>query len=237
MAKNKFNTSYGIVAKTLDNLVVVLQRKVPYCVQDYFITLQYTTQPPCHFPDIREQFERECLPHLKEYEKWDYQRFMAGDMFEDQYDFPHGQCHPKNTSKYKKFVAAFREFREESGFHFKMSNAHLDTLSMKKLSFMGCDGYHYEQYYFILDNVVGLKRHSYFNSFGNSSTSENKIKSWNDDSLVYDGKLLPIKVAYRKLFEQQTIKKDGKHECLYTAFDPKITTFWEHAKRSFKVQG
>ena len=237
MAKNEFCTSYGIVAKTMDDMVVILQRKVPYCVQNYFMTLQHTKQPPCQFPDIREQFEREYLPHLKKHEKLDYQRFKDGDIFEDQYDFPHGQCKPSQKSKQKKFASAFREFREESGFHFKISSKEIDTLSMKKLSFTGCDGYHYEQYYFILENVVGLKRHSYFNSFGNSSTTENKIKGWNDDSLVYNGLLLPIKVAYRKLLKQQNLKVDGKHECLYfyIASDHKETTICEHAEKVTKI--
>ena len=220
MDKNEFSVSYGIVAKTVDDMVVILQRKVPYCVQNFFMFLQHTNQPPCQFPEIREQFERQCLPHLKKHEQLDYQRFKAGAIFEDQYDFPHGQCHPRHTSKQKKFAAALREFKEESGFHFKICNNEIDTIPMKKLEFEGCDGFHYEQYYFILENVVGLKRHSYFNSFGNSSTTENKIKTWNDDSLVYDGKLLPIKVAYHKLLQQQNLKMDGKHECLYFYISP-----------------
>ncbi|KAG8170591.1 hypothetical protein JTE90_010181 [Oedothorax gibbosus] len=220
-------------------MVVILKRKVPYCVQDYFIALHHTKQqPPCHFPDIREQFEREYLPHLKEHEKLDYQRFTAGAVFEDQYDFPHGQCSPSHKTKHKKFAAAFREFKEESGFHFQMRNKEIDTLSMKKLNFIGCDGYHYEQYYFILENVVGLKRHSYFNTFGNSSTVENKIKSWNDDSLVYDGILLSIKEAYRKLLRQQHLKADGKHECLYfyVAPDPREATLCEQAEKVNRSQ-
>jgi hypothetical protein len=215
MAKNEFSISYGIVAKTVDDMVVILQRKVPYCVQDYFIALKLTKQIPCQFPDIREQFERERLPFLKEHEKLDYRRFRAGDVFEDQYDFPHGQCCPRYPSKQKKFIAALREFKEESGFHFKISNKEIDALPLKKLHFTGCDGYHYEQYYFVLENVAGLKRHSYFNSFRNSFASKNKIKTWNDDSLVYNGILLPIKEAYRKLLRQQYLKVDGKHECLY----------------------
>lgn len=235
MAKNEFCISYGIVVKTVDGRVVLLERKVPYCVQDYFISLKNTNRPPCPFQEIREQFERDRLPFLTEYEQLDYRRFADGAMFEDQYDFPHGQCHPKHKSKRKKFCAALREFKEESGFHFHVSCKDIESLPVKKIQFVGGDGYHYEQYYFIIENVVQLKRHSYFNSFLDSSTSKNKIKSWNDDSLVYNGILLPIKEAYRKLLRQQDIKKDGKHECLqfYVVLPPLhlATPSWEESRQ------
>ncbi|KAG8175226.1 hypothetical protein JTE90_022649 [Oedothorax gibbosus] len=216
---HKFDTSYGIVVKTTLNQVVILFRKVPYCVQNFLVQMKKET-PPCPFWNFRNQFETSVLPHLKRYEKLDYRRFINNSWFEDMYDFPHGQLHTKckNVSLERIFLSAYREFTEESGFHFKFKKEDIKHYPLVELEFKGHDGIRYWQYYFIVENVPNLKRHSYFNSFDGCPINDNQIRSWIDDRLVFHGQLLNLQVAYDLFLRQHTMKQDWKHLlCLPTA--------------------
>ncbi|GFT70516.1 uncharacterized protein NPIL_284551, partial [Nephila pilipes] len=100
MANHKLSTSYGIVVKTDCKRIVVLRRKVPYCIQDFFHRMhKKKCQVPSQFSEMQCQFEDEWLPHLKEHELVDYKRYLDGDIFEDLYDFPHGQLGRSNKQK------------------------------------------------------------------------------------------------------------------------------------------
>lgn len=216
---HKFDTSYGIVVKTTLNQVVILCRKVPYCVQDFLVRMDKKTSP-CPFWNIRNLFETSVLPHLKRYERLDYRRFINHSWFEDMYDFPHGQLHRKrkNFNLERIFLSAYREFTEESGFHFKFNKEDIKRYPLVELEFKGNDGIRYWQYYFIVENVPDLKRHSYFNSFDGCVINDNQIKSWTDDRLVFHGQLVDVDVAYDLFLRQQTMKQDWKHLlCLPTA--------------------
>ncbi|GFR31709.1 uncharacterized protein TNCT_58671 [Trichonephila clavata] len=188
------------------NCIVVLRRKVPYCIQDFFHRLHtkkyLLPSSPSQFFDIRAEFEDEWLPMLKKHGLEDYKRYLNGEYFEDLYDFPHGQLRSKlkeDISTIELFNAAYREFQEETGFHFKFTKEEVERYPLVTSQYKGLDGFLYKQNYFIVNNVRGLKRHAYFNSFNKSSTAKGQITSWNDDRLIYQGIILPIEVAYRRV--------------------------------------
>ncbi|GBN19688.1 hypothetical protein AVEN_261774-1 [Araneus ventricosus] len=217
MAKSKFSTSYGLVVKTSSNGVVVLRRKIPYCVQDFFLHLSRKkgySRMPVRFPAVRTEFEKEWVPRLEPHEVEDYRRFLTGAIIEDEYDFPHGQFQRSKkcpVNLYTAFFTAYREFQEESGFHFTFSKRDIPNYPLVLLRFRGLDSIQYSQYYFIVENVKGLRRHSYFNSFNVSFTAENQIQSWKDDRLIYHGEMVPVETAYEKFLKQQELKYDMKH--------------------------
>ncbi|GFQ73860.1 uncharacterized protein TNCT_248051 [Trichonephila clavata] len=216
MAYHKCCTSYGIVVKTECKRIMVLRRKVPYCIQDFFHRLHKKKQPwpssPSLFFDVRVQFEKEWMPKMKKHELEDYKRYLKGEYYEDLYDFPHGQLRSKPKEKVSTtelFYAAYRKFQEETGFHFKFTKEEIEDYPLVTLQYTGLDGSVYKQNYFIVNNVRGLKRHVYFNSFNKSYTGQ--VTSWNDDRLIYQSLLLPIEVAYRKFTIQQKMRSDLKH--------------------------
>ncbi|GBL58213.1 hypothetical protein AVEN_97257-1 [Araneus ventricosus] len=217
MVYNKCSTSYGLIVKSAFNSIVVLRRKVPYCVQDFFLHLSRKkglTLAPMSFSAIKQQFELEWGPRLRPCELEDYQRFLNGEVFEDEFDFPHGQLKRSKKyaeNKYVQFCSAYREFQEESGFHFSFTERDVERYPLVWIEFEGLDGFQYKQYYFIVDNVKDLRRHTYFNSFKRSSTVKNQIQSWNDDRLIYHGQLMPLEKAYEKFLQQQHLKRDMKH--------------------------
>ncbi|GFS69049.1 uncharacterized protein TNCV_1699471 [Trichonephila clavipes] len=218
MANHKCSTSYGIVVKTKCKRIMVLHRKVPYCIQDFFHRLHKKKYPwsSSHslFLDVWAQFENEWLPTMRKHELEDYKRYLKGEYYEDLYDFPHGQLRPKpkeDISTIELFYVAYREFQEETGFHFKFTKEEIEQYPLITLQYTGLDGSLYKQNYFIVNDVRGLKRHVYFNSFNKSSTVKRQITSWNDDRLIYESLLLPIEVAYRKFSVQQKMRSDLKH--------------------------
>ncbi|GFY06395.1 uncharacterized protein TNCV_3651821 [Trichonephila clavipes] len=191
MANHKCSTSYGIVVKTKCKRIMVLHRKVPYCIQDFFHRLHKKKYPwsSSHslFLDVWAQFENEWLPTMRKHELEDYKRYLKGEYYEDL------------------------EFQEETGFHFKFTKEEIEQYPLITLQYTGLDGSLYKQNYFIVNDVRGLKRHVYFNSFNKSSTVKRQITSWNDDRLIYESLLLPIEVAYRKFSVQQKMRSDLKH--------------------------
>lgn len=216
--RNKFAVSYGLIVITKDNRVMLIKRKVPYCVQNFYIFLneqgiKHNSYDQNPWNRLQDFFENECLPYLSENDQLDYFRFKNGKIFEDMYDYPHGQM---SISKFPKnrlqcFQNAYREFREETGFRFSCSEEDIDKLPLKQVKFKGCDQHEYTQYYFIVMNVKDLRRHRYFDSFTQPYTSTVKIKSWKDDRLVYKSYLIPVEDAFKILKAQQSIKKDDKH--------------------------
>lgn len=217
MVYNKYSTSYGLVVKSAFNNIIILRRKIPYSVQDFFAHLSRQkgfSLSPKHFPTVKKYFENEWVPRLKPHELEDYNRFLKGEVFEDEFDFPHGQLERKkkhSLNKYIQFCTAYREFQEESGFHFSFTKRDIERYPLVWVEFEGLDRFQYKQYYFIVDNVKDLRRHSYFNSFKMSSTVENQICSWNDDRLIYHGQMMPLEKAYSKFLNQQNLKRDMKH--------------------------
>ncbi|KAG8172723.1 hypothetical protein JTE90_003912 [Oedothorax gibbosus] len=148
MPGHKLSTTYGVV-KTFDNRIVIICRKVPYCVQNYYHRKNRKTKPCDNFAVVRDQFEKEQLPLLKPYDQLDYQRFIQDLPYEDRYDFPHGQLAiRKPSSIYTLFKEAYREFEEESGFRFKFIKKDIEHYPLLELEFNGCDGVRYRQYFF-----------------------------------------------------------------------------------------
>lgn len=214
---NKFAVSYGLIVKTKNNRIMLIRRKVPYCVQNYYIYLhqkkirydKITHEP---FLQIRESFEKDRLPNLAEHDQLDYQRFLNGEIFEDWYDFPHGQMsHKRGKGNYDRFLTAYREFREETGFRFSFKKEDTYKYPIIQVEFKGCDHQNYRQYYFIVENVKGLRRCRYFDTFNIPLRSTVKIENWNDDRLVFESELMLIPKAFQILLQQQRIKSDLKH--------------------------
>lgn len=210
-------TSYGLIVTTRKNRVVLIKRKVPYCVQNFYHFLhkknvffdEYSQDP---FPIVKESFEHVVLPNLEECDQLDYSRFINDEIFEDLYDFPHGQLRHRSTSSiYDCFQEAYREFQEETGYRFRFSKEDIKKYPIYKIEFFGCDNIQYTQYYFIVEKVRGLRKCRYFDSFKEPLRSSLKIKGWVDDKLVYNSKLLTIENAYQVLKKQQILKKDNKH--------------------------
>lgn len=215
--RNKFTTSYGLIVKTKNNKVMLIKRKVPYCVQNFYVLLHdlgvrhdfYDHNP---FHRLKRFFESQWLPKLSEYDQKDYFRYQNGEVFEDMYDFPHGQMTSKiSKDRYQCFWNAFREFREETGFRFSYTKNDIDRYPLVNVEFEGCDQHVYTQHFFIVENVKDLCRHRYFDSFHQPYVSTIKIKNWKDDRLVYKSQLISINEAFKIFKEQQSIKTDYKH--------------------------
>lgn len=215
--RNKFAVSYGLIVKTKNNKVMLIKRKIPYCVQNFYVLLNdlgikhniYDHDP---FHLIKDFFESKWLPKLSKYDQIDYYRFQNGKVFEDMYDFPHGQMTTKvSKNRYQCFWNAYREFQEETGYRFSYTDKDIDKFPLVKVEFKGCDQHIYTQYYFVVENVKDLHRYRYFDSFQQPYISTVKIKNWKDDRLVYKSQLLSINDAFKIFKEQQSIKKDYKH--------------------------
>lgn len=203
--------------KQTDEKVMLIKRKVPYCIQNFYIVLNdlgithdaYNQNP---FEQIKDFFEGYWLPHLSEHDQKDYFRFINGEMFEDMYDFPHGQLNIKvPKSILQCFMNAYREFREETGYRFSFIKDEVEKYPLLKIEFKGCDQHVYTQYFFIVENVKDLRRYRYFDSFRQRYLSTLKIRNWKDDRLVYQSYLTPVNEAFKLLKNQQYIKSDSKH--------------------------
>ena len=138
---NKFTTSYGLIVKTRNNRVMLIKRKVPYCVQNFYVYLhknniKYEGSTHDPFNEVKEVFEKLWLPNLDESDRLDYMRFTKGEPFEDLYDFPHGQIshrNPQNLNQY--FKTAYREFREETGYRFSITDEEIKQCKIFKIEF------------------------------------------------------------------------------------------------------
>lgn len=185
--RNKFSVSYGLVVKTLDNQVVIIKRIIPYCVQTYLMEKKKRAN--------KEDFEKVVFPTLNLTTKLDYLNFKHHLDFEDKYDFPHGQMSgsPGRANKYRQFMTAFREFREEAGYTFQYSKFKINNLPTTKIEFKGLDGFIYVQYFFLLtvDKLVKCK--------------PSQLEDYHTSHLVN------ISLAKKLLENQQLIKGDNKH--------------------------
>ncbi|GFQ68212.1 uncharacterized protein TNCT_730091 [Trichonephila clavata] len=207
MARHKYSTSYGIVVKTVCQKIVIINRKVPYCIQSFYISLhkQKYEQPSAmfQFKDVQELFEDTWLPYMKEHDLVDYKKYLDTKCFEDYFDFPHGQLRKKKNglSLTKIFYDAYMEFKEETGFFFYVRQSDIKNFPVVTVEYKGLDDFTYQQHYFIVNNVRIL-------------TKINNLKPfipWNDDSLIYRGLIIPIELAYEQFVFQQNMKKDMKH--------------------------
>lgn len=207
---NAFSTSYGIIVVTKDKKTVIIQRKIPYCVQDFLMK-----NKSLNINNYQESFLKNFLKSLSAPLKYDYLRFVCNLDFEDQYDFPHGQLQ-LNSKSFKKtlhkienksdqrtkdlkalaFSTAFREFKEETGYCFDISPKKIANLDTQLVRFIGLDNYSYTQLYFIV-KVNKLK----------------KCKNFKRDSF-YNPLLIDIHKAVKLLEKQQRIKCDGKDKLL-----------------------
>lgn len=130
---NKYTRSYGLVVITNDCQTVLIQRKFPYCVQDYIMEKKSNLD--------KTDFEKNWFPNHFTFEmKLDYIRFLNGHTFEDKFDFPHGQMYKTNC-----FRTAIREFREETGYTFDYIEQYLGEHT---LHFIGLDNCKYIQTFF-----------------------------------------------------------------------------------------
>lgn len=271
---NNFATSFGIIVTTADNYTVVIRRRIPYCTQNFFHQYlpkhrKVSAGETCSFESVQGLFETEYLPLLPQHDQDDYDRFLSGQYFEDEYDFPHGQITldeykyifdktirrnsdfavPPSRSKqaaekkkFRLFLVAYREFKEETGFHF--SFRYKDIVDDRKtpmisLSFRGFNRKWYEQFYFHvhLDSRKQLKKKTMnFKDYDCHITKTSRMKlletatasRWDDDRLVFMGYLVRIEEAYKLLKRQQLFKQDGKHFML-------SDEFWK-LKRDERVQ-
>lgn len=215
---NRHSVSFGLIVKTNCGRIVLLERKVPYCIQNFYVYLhkfcKHETFNAINFLAVRDRFEKQHLSKLSKRDKLEYVKFLSGEKFEDYYDFPHGQYQKSSSkftqdTKFKLFLSAYREFVEESGFRFTFTKEDVERYNMTKIVFKGLDGYEYIQYYFVVNDAKRLKRCTYFESFSTGESSS--VKSWGDDKLVFSGRLVPVDEAFEKLRHQQFVKRDNKH--------------------------
>ncbi|GBM56806.1 hypothetical protein AVEN_227320-1, partial [Araneus ventricosus] len=157
---------------------------------------------PVRFPAVRTEFEKEWVPRLEPHEVKDHRHFLTGAIIEDEYDFRHGQSQ-RSKNCLVNLYTAYREFQEELGFHFTFSKSDIPNYPLVLLRFRGLVSIQYIQYYFTVENVKGVRSHSYLNSFNVSFTAENQIQSWKDDRQVYHGEIVPVETAYEKFLKQQ----------------------------------
>lgn len=215
--RSNYSYSYGLIVTTKSNKILIIKRKVPYCVQNFYWFLhlkgiKYSWNNLNPFQELKTLFEDIWLPTLDEYDRLDYMAFIKGLPFEDMYDFPHGQLLYKNRKNlYQTFKSAYREFQEETGFRFSFKKEDLKRFPLKTISFIGCDNYLYTQFYFIVNNVKGLRRFRYFDNFEIFKKSTKKVESWMDDRLLYESQLISKKKAYEIFKKQQNFKRDDKH--------------------------
>ena len=216
--QNKFAVSYGLIVITKNNRVMLIQRKIPYCIQNFYVFLhdqgiQHDHYEQNPFYRLKDFFETIWLPNCSENDREDYFRFQNGKVFEDMYDYPHGQlATAKNArNRIQCFMNAYREFREETGFRFSFIKENIDQYPLVKINFKGCDEHKYTQFYFIVKNVKDLCRYRYFDTFTKPFLSAIKIRNWKDDRLVYKSRLLSINEAVKLLQLQQHVKIDFKH--------------------------
>lgn len=159
---NMYSTAYGLIVLTEEKKIVLLKRKVPYCVQDFLMKNRHLNL---------NNYEKSFQNYFKTLDfqlKIDYINFRNNLSFEDEYDFPHGQMElntkklkyliehiqmksKSNTSVFKfyAFITAIREFKEETGYSFQLQND-LNSIPICKSEFVGLDGYFYQQIYFII---------------------------------------------------------------------------------------
>lgn len=203
---NAFSTSYGIVIITKDKKTVIIQRKIPYCVQDFL--MKHTS---LNINNYKEAFFKNFSNSSNVLVKLDYLRFAYNLNFEDEFDFPHGQIQlnsrswkhiintmQKNSDQGKRhlksiaFLTAVREFKEETGYYFNFHHKNIANIKTKLISFIGLDNCLYKQLYFIV-TVDKLKK-------------SNNIKRDN----FFEPLLIDIEEAVELFKKQQLIKCDGK---------------------------
>lgn len=207
MAKtNAFSTSYGLVVITKDKKTVIIQRKIPYCVQDYLMK-----NKSLNMNNYIDSFIKKFFPSLSFSLKLDFLCYCWGFEFEDQFDFPHGQLQiksgllkdimstmQKNSDEGKKqlktlaYLTAVREFKEETGYSFDFHRKNIDNIKTELISFVGLDNCQYQQLYFIV-HVDKLK----------------KCKNFKRDA-YYNPLIMKIEKAVKLFENQQNIKRDGK---------------------------
>lgn len=207
---NAFSTSYGLVVVTKDKKTVILQRKIPYCVQEFLMK-----NKSLNINNYKESFLKKFSKSLSVLIKLDYLRFVCGLEFEDQFDFPHGQIQlnsgslnnimnkiQSNSDQGKKhlkslaFLTAFREFKEETGYYFEFHHQNIANINTQLISFIGLDNCLYRQLYFIV-TVDTLK----------------KCKNFKRDHF-YEPLLIDLEKAVKLFEKQQLIKCDGKDSML-----------------------
>jgi hypothetical protein len=168
-------TSVGIVAVTPSFDIVVLHKKAPYFVCDKF---QRWRNCKKGFQLLNLKFSKNksgWLEHFQiepnsEFERLEVERFINNDMFEDCYDFPHGQIDKRSLREFidtmniddisnlpeytltELFNEACREFEEETGYLFWSDTIMNKPFNITCIEFSAING-HYRQIYFICTNV------------------------------------------------------------------------------------
>ncbi|GFY63707.1 uncharacterized protein TNIN_208481 [Trichonephila inaurata madagascariensis] len=191
--------SYGLIVSTRDEKVLVLERKVPYCVENFMKQLHarkilYFKQP------IEPLFEKEYLNTLSPENKLEYDHYCGGLEFEDKIDFSRGQLraevlrkilHNKERGRDILFQYVLRRFKEETGYNPCLKDSGADQCPLVEIQFKSLDGNTYTQYYFLARGFP--KRIQKWNF--------NKIDTWVDQRLVFEPRFLEKKEAIKLVTE------------------------------------
>lgn len=122
--RNMFRKSYGLVVLLtgFPEKVLIVERKIPYCVHNLFLKkmLSFFSKKYKSKNEISENLEGEnwyryvhvmankilttCKNETHIYDEDDFVKYEKGHVFEDQYDFPHGQMSTKTKRIFKNYI-------------------------------------------------------------------------------------------------------------------------------------
>lgn len=126
--QNLFCQSYGLVVLTkgIPEKVMLVERKIPYCIQnlllkkirscDFKVNISNSDDTDSNFSEeFRKDWYRyirltiskilaNCKKETHLYDDADFERYENGLVFEDQFDFPHGQMSTKTKKILKNYI-------------------------------------------------------------------------------------------------------------------------------------
>lgn len=183
--------AYGLIVIFKKKFVVLIKRKVPYILQQYYMNNE--KKETCSLDDFHSRYLRQqnLITRL------DYAMFLQNHGFEDKYDFPHGQMEFRSKrggiTLQQKWKTALREFQEETGYTFNQDLIPpIYKLPTRVFSFLGLDRQYYKQFYFIV-HVDSLSKAILL------------------DDKYHEPWVVPLEEAQQLLTVQQDIKQDNKH--------------------------
>ena len=248
--RNAFRESYGLVVVTKNSprKVMLVERKIPYCVHNILLskmTKIFTNTSKCFDRSDKDwrclvrcivsEMLTECKKDTSLHDNVDFRRFEYGLVFEDQYDYPHGQMSTKTKktllsfikqeenvnspmcqflSKLAGFITAFMEFEEETGYTFRFDFQTVLRLKTVVVPFTGLDGYDYLQKFFILevDKLQKLIRKHRPDNSNNQPTSKplnqkcRKALIFREiDKQTYEPRLIEIEKVVDLMLNQQKV--------------------------------
>lgn len=262
--RNRFSKSYGLVVFTRYPTlrVVIVERKIPYCLTNRLVnkvkkqsfiknlnSIDCDEKSPSktlsksviewirNFIQSFQVDNQKDLTGIKPSDIKDFRNYKSGKMFEDKYDFPHGQMTRRTKTylnekigkseniqnknyyvnlltKFAGFITAFVEFEEETGYTFRFDSDMVkhDVVEMV-LKFRGLDGYFYEQHFFMV-TVDKLEK------MNKNCVNRHRIVATEIDREIYEAKFVEIEEAKKLFYEQERElqKVDLKHTLLCLNF-------------------